>query len=79
MPVCAFLIAPSLPPLAQVRALSTAVGIPKNLQALPGGLVKREDFPTLATNAMKDACGLTNPIQPDHATVMSLYEQAFAQ
>ena len=63
----------------QVRALSTAVGIPKNLQSLPGGLVKREDFATLATNAMKDACGLTNPIQPDHATVMALYEKAFTQ
>jgi alcohol dehydrogenase len=65
--------------LEEVRSLSTAVGIPRNLQALPGGLVKREDFPTLATNAMKDACGLTNPIQPDHATVMGLYEKAFSQ
>jgi alcohol dehydrogenase len=63
----------------QVRALSSAVGIPANLAALPGGLVKREDFPTLASNAMKDACGLTNPVQPDHATVIGLYEKAFTQ
>ncbi len=65
--------------LAEIRKLSSDVGIPKNLSVLPGGLVKREDFPTLATNAMKDACGLTNPKQPTHDEVMGLYEKAFTQ
>ncbi len=51
----------------------------KNLSVLPGGLVKREDFPTLATNAMKGACGLTNPKQLTHNEVVVLYEKAFTQ
>jgi alcohol dehydrogenase len=36
---------------------------------IPAGLrelnVKEEDFAVLATNALKDACGFTNPIQAD--------------
>ena len=60
----------------KVRKLSTDVGIPKNLAALPGGLVKREDFPTLASNAMKDACGLTNPVQPSFEEVCAMYRAA---
>jgi len=47
--------------------------------ALPGSPVKREDFETLATNAMKDACGLTNPFQPTKKEVIAMYEKAFTQ
>ena len=41
--------------------------------------VKREDFGTLADNAMKDACGFTNPKQPTKDEVIALFTQAFEQ
>ena len=34
-----------------------------------------EDFDTLAGNAMKDACGLTNPREPSHQEVVALFKQ----
>lgn len=33
----------------------------------------------LATNAMKDACGSTNPRPPTKAEVIRLFEQAYSQ
>lgn len=53
--------------------LSKSVNIPAGLEELGA---KKEDFETLATNAMKDACGLTNPIQPTHAEVMAIFKEA---
>ncbi|WP_191488796.1 L-threonine dehydrogenase [Pseudomonas sp. FEN] len=44
--------------IAGIRKLSSDVGIPSGLAELG---VKVEDIPTLAANAMKDACGFTNP------------------
>lgn len=61
--------------LAAIRALSETVGIPPNLAAFD--VVKPEDFPTLADNAMKDACGATNPKQPTKEEVVALYEAAY--
>lgn len=47
---------------------------------IPAGLrdlnVKEEDIPVLATNALKDACGFTNPIQATHDEIMAIYRAA---
>ncbi len=53
--------------------LSTEIEIPSGLTELG---VKEEDFNTLAHNALKDACGLTNPIQPTHEQVVSIFSKA---
>lgn len=42
-----------------IRELAKKVDIPAGLRDLN---VKEEDFAVLATNALKDACGFTNPI-----------------
>ena len=59
-----------------IRQLSRDVGIPENLEALG---VRREDFEVLAENAMKDACGMTNPFQPTKEEVVEMFEEAYAQ
>lgn len=59
--------------LQAIKSLSKSVNIPAGLKELG---VKEEDIPTLASNAMKDACGVTNPIQPTHEEVMSIYKNA---
>lgn len=56
-----------------IRALAQQVNIPAGLRA-PG--VKEEDIPVLAANALKDACGLTNPIQATHDEIMAIYRAA---
>lgn len=61
--------------LAAIRKLSSEVGIPESLAAFD--VVKPEDFPTLADNAMKDACGVTNPRQPTKDEVIALYQAAY--
>ncbi len=61
--------------LDAIRALSAKVRIPPNLAAFD--IVKPEDFPTLADNAMKDACGVTNPKQPTRDEVIALYQGAY--
>ncbi|KAJ7527061.1 hypothetical protein O6H91_16G034200 [Diphasiastrum complanatum] len=62
--------------LASIRSLSKDVGIPKNLEILK---VKPEDYELLAENAMKDACGFTNPRAPTKAEVVGLFRQAYEQ
>ncbi len=59
--------------LAAIVELSTAVGIPAGLKDLG---VKEEDFDVLSENALKDACGFTNPIQATHAEITEIYRQA---
>ncbi|EET9802032.1 TPA: L-threonine dehydrogenase, partial [Escherichia coli] len=46
--------------ISAIRELAGKVNIPTGLKALN---VREEDIPVLAANALKDACGLTNPIQ----------------
>ena len=58
-----------------IRALSAEVGIPPSLAAFD--VVKPEDFGTLADNAMKDACGATNPKQPMKDEVIALFQAAY--
>jgi alcohol dehydrogenase len=62
--------------LDRIRSLSKEVGIPPNLKVLGA---KPEDFPTLATNAMKDACALSNPVEISHEDIMALFQQAYDQ
>ncbi len=59
--------------LEAIRALSKDVGIPSGLKELG---VKEEDLPTMAENAQKDACGLTNPRCPKLKDVIDIYEWA---
>ncbi|QYJ94922.1 L-threonine dehydrogenase [Shewanella spartinae] len=56
-----------------IKALSVAVKIPENLTKLG---VKAEDIPTLADNALKDACGLTNPKQATHEEICQIFTNA---
>ncbi|WP_374245366.1 L-threonine dehydrogenase [Zoogloea sp.] len=59
--------------LQAIRALAADVGIPAGV----GQLGAREaDIPTLAANAMKDACGLTNPVQPSFDEVCAIFRAA---
>jgi alcohol dehydrogenase len=60
--------------IATIVELSQSVNIPAGLEELGA---KEEDFSTLADNAMKDACGLTNPIQPSHEDVVAIFKAAF--
>eukprot|EP00931_Biecheleriopsis_adriatica_P025370 TRINITY_DN155_c0_g1_i2.p1 TRINITY_DN155_c0_g1~~TRINITY_DN155_c0_g1_i2.p1 ORF type:complete len:472 (-),score=119.94 TRINITY_DN155_c0_g1_i2:81-1496(-) len=63
--------------LDAIKLLKNRVGIPKNLKAFKQ--VKVEDFPQLAENAMKDACGATNPHQPTKDEVIKLFQEAYDQ
>ncbi|CEN93699.1 MAG: L-threonine dehydrogenase [Paeniclostridium sp.] len=59
-----------------IRKLSSDVGIPSGLEELG---VKVEDFDTLADNALKDACGLTNPIKATHQDVKDILSKAMGK
>ncbi|WP_144209864.1 L-threonine dehydrogenase [Shewanella donghaensis] len=56
-----------------IKALSVAVNIPANLTELG---VNPEDIPVLAENALKDACGFTNPKQATHAEICEIFTNA---
>jgi len=59
--------------LSAIKVLSKSVDIPTGLKELG---VKEEDLATLATNALKDACGATNPIQASHEDIVNIYRNA---
>jgi alcohol dehydrogenase len=59
--------------IAAIRRLSGSVDIPPGLTALG---VKEEDFPILAANALKDACGLTNPRPADQQQIEDIFRRA---
>lgn len=59
--------------ISAIEKLSADIGIPSGLNELGA---KEEDFGTLAENALKDACGLTNPKQPTHEEVVGIYKNA---
>jgi len=56
-----------------ISRLAQQVHIPAGLRELG---VKENDIPVLATNALRDACGLTNPIQATHQQIMAIYRAA---
>ncbi|ELM3721349.1 L-threonine dehydrogenase [Edwardsiella piscicida] len=59
--------------IAAIRGLAHDVEIPAGLRELK---VREEDLDTLANNALKDACGLTNPIQASHAEIVAIFRAA---
>ncbi|MCD4503867.1 L-threonine dehydrogenase [Chromobacterium piscinae] len=59
--------------IAAIKRLAADVGIPAGLAALG---VKEADIPMLADNALKDACGLTNPRKGSHQDVCSIFRAA---
>ncbi|MUK69748.1 L-threonine dehydrogenase [Aliivibrio fischeri] len=59
--------------LEAIKQLSKDVGIPSGLTELNA---KEEDFDTLAENALKDACGFTNPKQATHEEIVSIFKAA---
>lgn len=59
--------------IAAIRTLSTAIDIPPGLTALG---VQETDFPVLAANALKDACGLTNPRPADQMQIEDIFRRA---
>ena len=59
--------------LTAIRVLAADVGIPAGLAQLG---VKVEDIPLLAQNALKDACGLTNPLAANQDQIMAIFRAA---
>lgn len=59
--------------IEEIRKMAKDVGIPAGLKELG---VKEEDFKTLAENALKDACAITNPVQGSESDVIKLFRQA---
>lgn len=57
-----------------IRTISRQVGIPSNLKQLG---VKPEDFETMAENAMKDVCCLTNPRKATKEQIIEIYRRAY--
>lgn len=60
--------------IAAIRTLAKDVDIPAGLRDLG---VKLADIPILATNALKDACGLTNPRKADQGQIEEIFRSAF--
>ena len=56
-----------------IEQLSIDVGIPLGLKGLG---VKEKDLKTMAENAQRDACGLTNPRRPTLDDVIGIYKAA---
>jgi alcohol dehydrogenase len=59
--------------LKAIRSLSVEIGIPTGLAQLGA---KTSDLDILAENALKDACGLTNPRRATHADVVGIFAAA---
>ncbi|GGU50996.1 alcohol dehydrogenase [Pseudomonas laurentiana] len=60
--------------IAGIVSLARAIDIPAGLAVLGA---REEDIPTLATNALKDACGLTNPRPANQAEIEAIFKAAF--
>jgi alcohol dehydrogenase len=60
--------------IAAIRRLSSDVDIPAGLRELGARL---NDVPMLATNALKDACGFTNPRPADQRQIEEIFRSAF--
>ncbi|MDM0554464.1 L-threonine dehydrogenase [Clostridium perfringens] len=56
-----------------IKSLSQTIGIPEGLGLLG---VKESDFETLATNALNDACSLTNPRKGNLEEVIAIFKKA---
>ena len=60
--------------IAAIRTLARDVEIPAGLRDLGA---KLDDIPILATNALKDACGFTNPRKADQGQIEEIFRNAF--
>lgn len=60
--------------IAAIRSLARDVDIPAGLRELGARL---NDIPVLAGNALKDACGLTNPRAADQRQIEEIFRSAF--
>ena len=60
--------------IVAIRSLAKDVEIPAGLRALGAKLT---DIPILAGNALKDACGLTNPRAADQRQIEEIFRSAF--
>ena len=60
--------------IVAIRTLARDVEIPAGLGDLGA---KLEDIPILAANALKDACGLTNPRAADQRQIEEIFRNAF--
>jgi len=60
--------------IAAIRALSADIGIPAGLDELKG--FNEKDIPILAANALKDACGFTNPKQATQDEIEGIFKAA---
>ncbi|MGL5100624.1 MAG: L-threonine dehydrogenase, partial [Fusobacteriaceae bacterium] len=59
--------------IAEIKKLSKNIGIPSGIAAIGA---KEEDLPILAANALKDACGSTNPIQATLEEIIEIFKKA---
>lgn len=59
--------------IAAIQQLARDVKIPAGLEPLG---VKADDFNLLAENALKDACGFTNPKQASHDEIVAIFRAA---
>jgi alcohol dehydrogenase len=59
--------------ISSIKKLSADLGIPSGLAELG---VKEKDFEVMAKNAMKDACGFTNPKVPTLKDVIAMFAAA---
>jgi alcohol dehydrogenase len=60
--------------IAGIRRLSKDVGIPLSIADIGA---KEKDFDLLATNALKDVCGLTNPRKATHKDIVGILKAAY--
>ncbi len=59
--------------IVAIKRLSADIGIPAGVKDLGA---KEEDLETLAENAMKDICGLTNPRKATKEDIIAIYKNA---
>lgn len=59
--------------ISAIKELSKDIDIPQGLTTLG---VKEEDIKTLSENALKDACGFTNPKQATLEEIMTIFKNA---
>ncbi|POF89331.1 L-threonine dehydrogenase [Pseudomonas putida] len=60
--------------ISAIEHLAVAVGIPAGLAELGA---RMQDVPLLAENALKDACGVTNPRAASQAEIEAIFRAAF--
>lgn len=56
-----------------IKKLSSEIGIPSGIKELGA---QEKDFDILAENALKDACGFTNPKQATHEEIVKIYKNS---